>query len=342
MKNKKKTTTTGQNEVPELGTGSTKSYEAHGMKNLNANGSKPKAKKVPTIKVKAFERERKGSEKVESSLKSAACIECSPPGDSIPEIPEAKNQRILLGGDSDIAWTGKVWNPLTGCDKISDGCRNCYAEKLSVRLKAMGQKKYENEFKLTMHADQLSRPYRWKKPSVIFVNSMSDLFHKDVTDDFIKEVFEVMNKNPQHIFQVLTKRSERLAQLSTELLWTDNIWMGVSVENSKVINRIDDLRECDAKHKFLSCEPLLGPLNNLNLSDIDWVIAGGEGGSGWRPMAEEWALDIKDQCASANVVFFFKLTAGLNKRTRVDKLAGKTYLNFPEGIWPKPLPKKGK
>jgi len=328
MDKMKETITTGQNENPELGTG----YEAHGMKKLKANSSKPKVKERPTIKVKAFEREREGSENVASSLKSAACIECSMAGEAIPKIPEAKNQRILLGGNSDIALTGKVWNPITGCDKISDGCRNCYAEKLSVRLKAMGQKKYENEFKLTMHADQLSRPYRWKKPSVIFVNSMSDLFHKDVPTDFIKQVFGVMNNLPQHTFQVLTKRSERLAELSTELLWSHNIWMGVSVENSKVINRIDDLRQCDAKHKFLSCEPLLGSLNNMNLSGIDWVIAGGEGGPGWRPMAEEWALDIRDQCNLAGVVFHFKLTAGLNKRTRVDELAGETYLNFPEGM----------
>ncbi len=197
---------------------------------------------------------------------------------------------------SSIEWTESTWNPVTGCDKISAGCKNCYAEQLSHRLKAMGQKNYVNGFKLTLQPHMLELPLKWKKPQTIFVNSMSDLFHKDVPTNYIQQVFDVMNKADWHRFQVLTKRAERVAELSDFLNWSDNIWMGVSVENNNVIHRVDYLRNTKARIKFLSLEPLLGPLKKLNLKNIDWVIVGGESGFKARPMKEQWAIDIQNQC----------------------------------------------
>jgi protein gp37 len=197
---------------------------------------------------------------------------------------------------SSIEWTQMTWNPTTGCDKISAGCKFCYAEVMTRRLLAMGLEKYNKGFELAIHEDALSIPYSWKNSKVVFVNSMSDLFHKDVPLAFIKKVFQVMNDNPQHTFQVLTKRSDVLLQHNPELTWTDNIWMGVSVENEKVTSRIDHLCLTNAKTKFLSCEPLIGPLSNLNLHGISWVIVGGESGRKPRPMKEEWVLDILNQC----------------------------------------------
>lgn len=228
-----------------------------------------------------------------------------------------------------IEWTEATWNPTTGCDKISAGCKNCYAAVMARRLEAMGQKKYKNGFKLTLHPDSLNDPYKWKKPQMVFVNSMSDLFHKDVPLHFIQRVFEVMNKTPQHTYQVLTKRSERLAELSPFLNWTPNIWMGVSVEDSRVVNRIDDLRKCDAKIKFLSCEPLIGSLPNLNLDGIDWVIVGGESSFKARPMEKEWVEDVQIQCEGAGVAFFFKQWGGKNKKLAGRLLNGKTYSEMP-------------
>lgn len=211
---------------------------------------------------------------------------------------------------SSIEWTGTTWNPTTGCNKISTGCKICYAEVMSKRLKAMRQKKYTNEFKLTIHPDTLNIPYTWKKPTVAFVNSMSDLFHKDLPIDFIQKVFKTMNDNPQHTFQILTKRADILAKydLAGKLNWTPNIWMGTSVENNKakVIGRIDYLRSTKAHVKFLSLEPLLEALPNLNLTGIDWCITGGESGPGARPIEKSWVVDIKDQCKQAGVPFFFK------------------------------------
>jgi protein gp37 len=207
---------------------------------------------------------------------------------------------------STIEWTQETWNPTTGCNKISAGCKNCYAEVMSHRLQAMGQEKYKNGFNLTVHQDELYRPYTWKGFKTVFVNSMSDLFHKDVPIEFIKKVFEVMSDNERHTFQVLTKRADRLKEIHKELTWTDNIYMGVSVEDEKVMERIDLLRETGAKTKFLSCEPLIGPLPNLNLTGINWVIAGGESGHNARPVKQEWVLDIKDHCQKAGVPFFFK------------------------------------
>lgn len=207
---------------------------------------------------------------------------------------------------SSIEWTEMTWNPTTGCNKLSQGCKFCYAEVMSRRLKYMGQKKYENGFKLTLHPDTLTIPYTWKKPVKVFVNSMSDLFHKDVPLDYIKKVFMVMNENPMHTFQVLTKRADILAKYDKELTWTENIWMGVSVENEKVKSRIDFLRNTGAQVKFLSLEPLIGPLPNLNLKNIDWAIVGGESGHGARPIEKEWVIDIKRQCNKSMVHFFFK------------------------------------
>jgi protein gp37 len=229
-----------------------------------------------------------------------------------------------------IEWTEMSWNPTTGCNKISAGCKFCYAEVMARRLKAMGLDKYRNGFKLTVHEDDLRTPFSWKKPRIAFVNSMSDLFHKDIPLNFIKKVFKVMNENPQHVFQILTKRADILLKYDQELKWTHNIWMGVSVENEKVVDRIDLLRKTHAKTKFLSCEPLIGPLPNLNLKNIDWVIVGGESGRTPRPMEPEWVLDILNTCEKAGVEFFFKQWGGTNKKKSGRKLNGKFYNGMPK------------
>ena len=230
---------------------------------------------------------------------------------------------------SSIEWTEMTWNPTTGCNKVSAGCKHCYAEVMARRLQAMGVDKYKDGFKLRIHPDALKIPYSWKSAKVVFVNSMSDLFHKDVPLTFIKDVFEVMNDNPQHVFQVLTKRSDLLLKYSDQLKWSHNIWMGVSVENEKVTNRIDELRKTGAKVKFLSCEPLIGPLLNLNLNKIDWVIVGGESGRKPRPMKEDWVLDILDQCKKADVKFFFKQWGGTNKKKTGRVLLERTWDEMP-------------
>ena len=233
---------------------------------------------------------------------------------------------------SSIEWTEMTWNPVTGCDKISAGCKFCYAEVMAKRLKAMGVEKYQNEFKLTIHEDELATPYTWKKSKVVFVNSMSDLFHKDVPIEFIQNVFRVMKDNPQHVFQVLTKRADVMLYYDKEgwLDWSHNIWMGVSVENEEAMKRIDLLRQSNARTKFLSCEPLIGPLPKLNLKNIDWVIVGGESGRKPRPMKKEWVLDIKQQCEKKDVAFFFKQWGGTNKKKTGNLLDGKKYLEMPE------------
>lgn len=231
---------------------------------------------------------------------------------------------------SSIEWTEMTWNPTTGCDKISAGCKFCYAEIMSKRLQAMGLEKYKDNFEVRTHEDALDTPYTWKSSKVVFVNSMSDLFHKDIPLEFIKKVFKVMNNNPQHVFQVLTKRAERLFELHTELKWTHNIWMGVSVENDKVRNRIDFLRNTNAKVKFLSLEPLIGPLKNLNLNNIDWVIVGGESGHRPRPMDADWVINIQEQCKDNDVAFFFKQWGGKNKKAAGRLLNGRTYDEMPE------------
>jgi protein gp37 len=207
---------------------------------------------------------------------------------------------------SNIEWTEETWNPTTGCTKISAGCKFCYAEVMSKRLHAMGSPKYKDIFKMRIHEEELERPYHWKKPKIVFVNSMSDLFHKDVPLVFIQKVFKVMNENPRHTFQVLTKRGDLVAKYSKHLSWTPNIWMGVSVEDKKATKRISYLKKTEAAIKFLSLEPLIGPLSNLKLDRIDWVIVGGESGKDARPIEFKWVLDIKKQCDKAHIPLFFK------------------------------------
>ena len=231
--------------------------------------------------------------------------------------------------NSAIEWTESTWNPVTGCTKISPGCKNCYAERMAMRLEAMGQPNYRNGFKLTCHPHALSLPLGWKKPQMIFVNSMSDLFHKDVPVDFILDIFEVMNKTPHHKYQILTKRAERLAALSPILPWNKNIWMGVTVESAAYKKRIDSLRITGAHIKFLSLEPLLEDLGSLDLENIDWVIVGGESGPGARPIKPEWVRNIKDQCRLQNVPFFFKQWGGVNKKKNGRLLDGKTWNAMP-------------
>lgn len=230
---------------------------------------------------------------------------------------------------SPIEWTEATWNPTTGCTKVSPGCKHCYAERMSARLKAMGQRNYANGFALTIHPHMLDVPLRWKKSRTIFVNSMSDLFHRDVPDSFILEVFQVMSKADWHRFQVLTKRPERLASISAELPWPGNIWMGVSVENTGYMERIEILKSSPAAVKFLSLEPLLGPLCDLPLSGIDWVIVGGESGPGCRPIEVEWVESIRDQCLDASVPFFFKQWGGVNKKRTGRELSGRTWDQMP-------------
>lgn len=232
---------------------------------------------------------------------------------------------------SSIEWTSHTWNPTTGCDKVSSGCKFCYAEVMSKRLQAMGVEKYKDNFNVRMHPEALEIPYTWKKSKLVFVNSMSDLFHKDVTTEFILQVFKVMNENLQHTFQVLTKRADRLAEINELVKWTPNIWLGVSIEDEKVLKRVDYLRETSAKVKFLSCEPLIEPLPNLNLKNIDWVIVGGESGHGGvREMKESWVLEIKNKCDLLGIDFFFKQWGGANKKKAGRLLEGRTFDKMPK------------
>ena len=234
-----------------------------------------------------------------------------------------------MSSNTAIEWTESTWNPVTGCTKISTGCLNCYAEKMAKRLKAMGQPNYCNGFEVTTHENSLELPLSWRKPQSIFVNSMSDLFHEDIPDDFILRVFDVMHRAHWHRFQILTKRSERLRELETLLEWTPNIWMGVTVETADYVSRIDDLRNTKAAVKFLSLEPLLGPIANINLDGIDWVIVGGESGVGARPINEEWVTDIRDQCCEAKIPFFFKQWGGKNKKRAGRLLQGRAWDQIP-------------
>ena len=234
-----------------------------------------------------------------------------------------------MAGRSPIEWTESTWNPVTGCTKISPGCKHCYAERMAKRLQAMGQANYADGFRLTLHEHVLEIPLRWKKPQVIFVNSMSDLFHQGVPANFIERVFSVMAAAHWHTFQVLTKRAGRLVQMDRLLPWHDNIWMGVSVETLDYRPRIDDLRSTSALVKFLSLEPLLGPLPGLELDGIDWVIVGGESGPRARPIDPAWVRDIRDQCISAGVPFFFKQWGGVQKKRNGRELDGRTWDEMP-------------
>jgi len=230
---------------------------------------------------------------------------------------------------STIEWTEMTWNPVTGCLKVSQGCKHCYAERMAKRLHAMGSQRYENSFEPTLHYDLIDLPRRWKKSRVIFVNSMSDLFQEDVPDAFIRAVFDTMKACPQHTFQILTKRSERLRELGATLPWPSNVWMGVSVEDGRVTSRITDLAAVPAQVRFLSCEPLIGPLENLPLAGIHWVIVGGESGPFARPMQPEWVDSIHQQCVRGNAAFFFKQWGGVRKDRTGRELHGRTYDEMP-------------
>lgn len=234
-----------------------------------------------------------------------------------------------------IEWTEASWNPVTGCTKISAGCKNCYAERMAKRLKAMGQPNYRNGFKVTCHPHVLDLPVQWKKPRTIFVNSMSDLFHEDVPPVFVEKIFAIMNRARRHTFQVLTKRPERMTELMTHFDWSSNIWMGVTVESGDYMDRIDLLRTVPAAVRFLSIEPMLGPMPDLNLEKIDWVIVGGESGPGARLMKKEWVLQIRDLCISSGVPFFFKQWGGVQKKKAGRILERKTWDQMPMPATPK-------
>ncbi len=228
-----------------------------------------------------------------------------------------------------IEWTESSWNPVTGCTKISLGCRHCYAERMAARLQAMGNPRYRNGFRLTLHPDQVDLPLRWRKPQMIFVNSMSDLFHRDVPLSFIRDVFAVMQEASQHTFQILTKRAKRLASLAPRLPWPDNVWMGVTVESADYTSRIASLQEVPSAVRFLSLEPLLGPIEDVPLDGIGWVILGGESGPRARPMRAEWARSVRDQCRAAHVPFFFKQWGGFRRRRAGRHLDGRLWEEYP-------------
>lgn len=234
-----------------------------------------------------------------------------------------------MAQDSSIEWTEATWNPVTGCTKISPGCKYCYAERMAKRLQAMGQERYRDGFKLTIQPSALEAPLHWRKPRVIFVNSMSDLFHKDVPSEFIESCFDVMNRASQHTFQILTKRPERAAEIANRLNWSKNIWMGTSVESGDYVSRIHDLRKIPAQVRFLSVEPLLGPIPRIPLSGIHWVIVGGESGPGARPMKKEWVEQIRNRCVAQQVPFFFKQWGGVQKARFGRELDGRTWDEMP-------------
>jgi protein gp37 len=232
--------------------------------------------------------------------------------------------------NTSIEWTGSTWNPVTGCSKISAGCKNCYAERMAMRLKAMGQKNYTKGFSLSLHQNVLRNPVKWKKPQRIFVNSMSDLFHEEIPFSFVQNVFDVMNQANWHSFQILTKRAERLNEMANLLDWGGNIWAGVTVENSDYVYRIDLLRSLPVKLKFISFEPLLGPIGKIDLHGIDWVIVGGESGPHFREISKEWVVEIRDQCLQKDIPFFFKQWGGWNKKKNGSLLEGMYWKQFPD------------
>jgi len=241
-----------------------------------------------------------------------------------------------MGDKSAIEWTDATWNPVTGCTKISPGCKHCYAERLAVRLQAMGNPRYRNAFDVTLHPDQIELPLRWRRPRRIFVNSMSDLYHEAVPDEYIQRVFDVMVRAEQHVFQVLTKRSERLPEIARRLPWPPNVWQGVSVENADYVTRIADLRKVPAAVRFLSVEPLLGPIVDLPLDGIHWVICGGESGHERRELSPEWARLIRDQCVRMGVPFFFKQWGGRTSKSGGRVLDGRTWDQMPPIATPAP------
>ena len=231
---------------------------------------------------------------------------------------------------SKIEWTEATWNPITGCTKCSAGCEHCYAATLAKRLKAMGNIRYTNGFKVTIHKDLFSKPLEWKKPKMIFVNSMSDLFHENISDAVILELFSIMNKANWHTFQVLTKRAERLRELSKKIKWTSNIWMGVSVENKKALPRVSALTDTNAHIKFVSAEPLLESIKEINLTTIDWLIVGGESGAGCRPLKKEWVVELRDNAKETGTAFFFKQWGGFHHSKAGSELDGMYYKEYPQ------------
>jgi len=231
---------------------------------------------------------------------------------------------------SKIEWTESTWNPVSGCNKVSRGCDNCYAERMAVRLQAMGTRGYENGFEVTLHPHALEKPLKMKKPQVIFVNSMSDIFHDKIPDEYIIKIFEIMNKAHWHTFQVLTKRPKRLKKIVDKLKWTKNIWMGVTVEANEYVDRVDYLRNCPANIKFLSIEPLVDSVDKLDYTGIDWVIVGGESGYGARVLQKEWVIEVKEKCLKFNIPFFFKQWGGVNKKKAGRLLEGKIYDDMPK------------
>ena len=233
---------------------------------------------------------------------------------------------------SKIEWTETTWNPVTGCTKISYGCKHCYAERMSKRLQAMGMEKYRRGFEVVVHDSVLQEPLKWKNPTLVFVNSMSDLFHKAVPTEFVQSVFGVMNQASQHTFQVLTKRPGRVKQIDARLDWAPNIWLGTSIESERWLDRLDRLKATGASTKFLSLEPLLGPLPDLDLSGIDWVIVGGESGPGARPMDAHWVREIRDNCVDNEVPFFFKQWGGVFKKRTGRTLDGRTWDEMPQPV----------
>jgi protein gp37 len=237
-----------------------------------------------------------------------------------------------MADHSHIEWTEATWNPVTGCTKVSAGCKNCYAERLAMRLQLMGNRRYQNGFRLTLHEDVVDLPRSWRSGRMIFVNSMSDLFHKDVPLDFIQRVFATMRECSRHTFQILTKRSERLQKLALDIDWPPNVWIGVSVENAAVLSRVDDLRVVPSAVRFLSCEPLIGSLAGIDLRGIHWVIVGGESGFGARPMKIEWVREIFRECRKQKVPFFFKQWGGVRKDLTGRLLGGRTYDEMPERV----------
>jgi protein gp37 len=237
-----------------------------------------------------------------------------------------------MANQSSIEWTEATWNPITGCSKVSAGCKNCYAERLALRLQGMGNPRYRNGFKLTLHEDLVELPKHWRDPRLIFVNSMSDLFHEQVPLEFTRRLFATMRSCPQHTFQILTKRSPRLRRLASQLDWPSNVWMGVSVEDARVLSRVDDLRRVPAAIRFLSCEPLIGSLAGIDLTGIDWVIVGGESGWGARPMKIEWIREIFRACRKQKIPFFFKQWGGVRKDLTGRMLRGRTYDEMPATV----------
>ena len=237
-----------------------------------------------------------------------------------------------MAQNSSIEWTDSTWNPVTGCTKISPGCKHCYAERMAIRLAGMNQPRYRNGFEVTLQPDLVRLPLRWRQPRVIFVNSMSDLFHEDVPESFIAEVFETMVAAHWHTFQILTKRADRLADMAAHLPWPINVWMGVSVESPRYVHRIDRLRSVPAAVRFLSIEPLLAPIRSLPLADIDWVIVGGESGPGARPMSPDWVREIRDDCVEKSVPFFFKQWGGTRKKRTGRILDGRTWDEMPTPV----------